>query len=87
LPKLIKHLGSVHCKLSLETLDDPLRQWRKGKSEAALEPQRVNCSNKNKNSSLENLMLYKLLDADPNTLIPPMGFFSRQESNRESVVN
>jgi hypothetical protein len=53
-------------------LDDPLRHWRKGKSETALKPQRVNCSNSNKNSCFKNVMLRKFLDASPSTPIPPM---------------
>jgi hypothetical protein len=48
--------------------------WRKGKSETALAPQGVNCSNSNKNSYLEYLMKSKFLDADPSTSIPPTIF-------------
>jgi hypothetical protein len=55
-------------------LDDPLRHWHKGKFEAALEPQKVNYSNLNKNSSLQNLMVRKILDAGPSTLMSPIGF-------------
>jgi hypothetical protein len=51
-----------------------LRPWRKGKSEATLEPQRVNCSNLNINISLENLILCKFLDAGSTTSVPPIVF-------------
>jgi hypothetical protein len=59
---------------SIELLDDPLRHWRKDKSKAALAPQRVNYSNLNKNSSLENLMLSKFLDECSSTSIIPTFF-------------
>jgi hypothetical protein len=49
-----------------------LRRWRKGKSKAALEPQKVNYSNSNKNRSFENLIVRKYLNAGPSTSIPPM---------------
>jgi hypothetical protein len=51
-----------------------LRHWRKDKFEAALKPQKVNYSNLNKNSSLQNLMVRKILDAGPSTLMSPMDF-------------
>jgi hypothetical protein len=41
---------------NISLLDDPLRHWRKGKSETALEPQKINCSNSKINSSLHNLI-------------------------------
>jgi hypothetical protein len=53
-----------------------LRHWRKDKSKAALAPQRVNYSNLNKNSNLENLMLSKFLDECPSTSIP-LTFFAQ----------
>jgi hypothetical protein len=66
-----------------------LRHWRKGKFEAALEPQKVNCSNLNKNRSFENLLLCKFLDAGPSTSILSMGFCSAMKKVIEnlSVVN
>jgi hypothetical protein len=66
-----------------------LRHWRKGKSEAALAPQKVNCSNLNKNNSLNNLMLFKFLDAGPSTSIRPTGFYSaiKKVTENLSVLN
>jgi hypothetical protein len=66
-----------------------LRHWRKDKSEAALEPQKVNCFNSNKNSSLQNLMLRKFLDAGLNTSIPPIGYCSaiKKVTENLSVAN
>jgi hypothetical protein len=65
-----------------------LRHWRKDKSEAALDPQRVNYSNLNKNG-FENLILCKFLDASLNTSILPMGFCSavKKVTKNVSVVN
>jgi hypothetical protein len=71
---ILMYVQNGRDKKLLEVLDDPLRHWRKGNSKATLEPQSINCSNKNKNSSLENLMLCKFLDAGPSTSIPPMSF-------------
>jgi hypothetical protein len=51
-----------------------LRHWRKGKSKAALEPQRINYSNSNKNNNLQKIMIRKFLDASPSTSISPMSF-------------
>jgi hypothetical protein len=71
------------------SLDDPLRHWRKGKFKAALAPQKIFFYNLNKNSSLENLMLFKFLDIGPSTSISPTGFCSTVKKVIEnlSVLN
>jgi hypothetical protein len=74
--RTLKCVNQTCRRHSLFELDDPLRHWRKGKSEAILRPKRISYSNLNKNSSLENLMLSKFLDAGPSTSIPPMIFCS-----------
>jgi hypothetical protein len=63
-------------------LDDPLRHWRKGKSEAALKPQKEYCFNLNKNNILENTMLRQVFRCRSEHLNFINGFlFSREESH------
>jgi hypothetical protein len=61
----------------LYILDDPLRHWRNGKYKTTPAPQRVNCSNLNKNS----INISKFLDACSSTSIVPTFFFCSAVKN------